>query len=98
MKKAIILSVLLFSLIALAVAALLVSDYGYVLITSGDWTYENSLTRTIVIAAVPLILLYFALRGLSRIWRLPTAADAVQEFPAASQKGACPPQYHPWSD
>lgn len=71
MKKTVILSVLLFSAIALVVAALLVSDYGYVLITSGDWTFENSLTRAIVIASVPLILLYFALRALSRLWNLP---------------------------
>ncbi|HEY3486767.1 MAG TPA: heme biosynthesis HemY N-terminal domain-containing protein [Gammaproteobacteria bacterium] len=72
MKKTIILSVLIFSLIALGVAALLVSDYGYVLITSGSWTFENSLTRSIVIAAIPLILLYFAIRGFSKIWRLPS--------------------------
>lgn len=72
MKKAIILSVLLFSAVALVVAGFWVSDYGYVLITSGEWTFENSLTRAIVIASVPLILLYFAIRALSRVWRLPT--------------------------
>lgn len=72
MKKAIILSVLLFSVVALVVAGFWVSDYGYVLITSGDWAFENSLTRAIVIASVPLIVFYFALRALSRIWRLPT--------------------------
>jgi HemY protein len=72
MKKTIIFSVFLFSLVVLGVAALWVSDYGYVLITSGDWTFESPLSRAIVIAALLLIVLYFILRGLSRIWRLPT--------------------------
>lgn len=72
MKKVIVFSVLLFSVVALVVAGFWVSDYGYVLITSGEWTFENSLTRSIVIVSVPLILLYFALRALTRLWRLPS--------------------------
>lgn len=72
MKKVIVFSVLLFSVAVLVVAGFWVSDYGYVLITSGEWTFENSLTRSIVIASVPLIFLYFGLRALTRLWRLPT--------------------------
>ncbi|HEX5056225.1 MAG TPA: heme biosynthesis HemY N-terminal domain-containing protein [Gammaproteobacteria bacterium] len=72
MKKTIVFSVLLFSVVVLVVAGFWVSDYGYVLVTSGEWTFENSLTRAIVIASVPLIVLYFLLRVLSRMWRLPT--------------------------
>jgi HemY protein len=71
MKKAAILSVLIFSAVALVGAALWVSDYGYVLITSGDWTFESPLSRATVIAAALLMVFYVVLRGVTRIWRLP---------------------------
>jgi HemY protein len=72
MKKTIILSVLISSTLILAVSALWVSDYGYVLITSGEWTLESSLSHATIVAVLLFTVLYFLVRGLRRIWRLPT--------------------------
>jgi HemY protein len=72
MKKAVILWVLLINAVALAIAMLWVSDYGYVLITSGEWTLESSLSHATVVAALLFAALYFIVRALRRVWRLPT--------------------------
>jgi len=72
MKKVILSSVLGVLLVAMAVVLLANKDYGYVLITSGDLTYENSLTITAIILVLAFLVLYLVLRLLLRLWNMPS--------------------------
>lgn len=72
MKFALLTAIFAVALITILVITVAHIDYGYVLITNGQWTFENSLTRTLLIVAVTLPLLYFCIRLISRAWKVPT--------------------------
>lgn len=71
MKRRIVASIVLILALAIAVAVLWQSEYGYVLITSGQWTFENSLTGAAAVALLPLAGLYILIRLVLKLFRLP---------------------------
>ncbi len=72
MKKPLIVAVLVVILLSMLVVTLAHIDYGYVLITNGQWTFENSLSIAIIVVGISLPVLYFAVRLLLRIWQVPS--------------------------
>ena len=74
MKRRILVWLILIVCISITVAIFWrsgISDYGYVLITNGEWTFENTLSRSVLIALIPALLLYATVRILLSTWRLP---------------------------
>ncbi len=72
MKIALLTAIFVVALVTILIVTALNLDYGYVLITNGHWTFENSLAFFIVLVCVALPILYLLLRLLLRIGRVPT--------------------------
>jgi HemY protein len=72
MKKPLIFAILVVILFSMLIVTLAHIDYGYVLITNGRWTFENSLSVTAIVVGISLPVLYFAVRLFLRIWNVPS--------------------------
>lgn len=71
MKKRIVLYSVVIAVLALIAATLWQAEYGYVLITGGDWTYDRALSQSIVIGGVLFAMLYLVMALLLRLIHLP---------------------------
>ncbi|MBN1378751.1 MAG: heme biosynthesis protein HemY [Gammaproteobacteria bacterium] len=85
MKKPLLIAVLIVVFFSALVAILAHIDYGYVLITNGQWTFENSLSVALIIAFVALPFFYFAMRLLLRIWKVPSLFRKRRDQRSASR-------------
>lgn len=74
--------VIVLLLVAVAVAPLLQSDPGYVVLRFQDWTVETS----VLVLLAALFILYFLVRAIVWLWRSPTrAAEKIQNRRAERQ-------------
>ena len=71
MKIKLIFYTVVLILFAAALSALWQSEFGYVLISVGSWTYDGSLTRSIILNLVLFIILSTSIWFLLRLWRVP---------------------------
>lgn len=72
MKKWFLLFVILAIVIAsIGGAALWNANFGYVLVISGDWKYQQSLSRALFLLIPCLVLFYASVRMLLKLWRSP---------------------------
>ncbi len=72
MKKTMLVAIFAVAVITILVVIAMNMDYGYVLITNGQWTFENSLASTVVILCIGLPTLYLILRLIIRIAKVPS--------------------------
>lgn len=70
-KWALLFVVLMIVIASIAGAALWNADFGYILLISGDWQYQQSLSRALFLLIPGLILFYVAVRMLLKLWRSP---------------------------
>jgi HemY protein len=81
-RSVVILLILALLLLAGALAPMLKSDPGHVLINFGDWTIETS----VLVLAVALLILWFAFQIVIRLWRMPVeTARKMREQSAFKQ-------------
>ena len=77
MKRSFLLILILaLLLLASALAPLLKSDPGHVLINFGDWTIETS----VLVLASALLVLWFVVQLAVWFWRMPVDGDAVSDL------------------